>query len=251
MLRLYIAEEIIAGHDIGLSVEQAHHLRNVMRLRAGDSVLVFNSNDGDWQAVLSVVDKKQCLVKVVQQIRPPIKTRALSLAFAPLKQDATNWLIEKATELGVTNFQPLIMDHSNTKKAQLDRYQKIAAEASAQCERQDIPTISPLMPLRDFLSNLPDDFTWLVAMERFDNNQEDSCAQKSHSILSVLFDDFSRSYENNLGLIIGPEGGFSKSEKDLIIKHNKVKTFSLGQRILRAETAAIAALSGCNIVYSV
>ena len=148
------------------------------------------------------------------------------LFFAPLKKTQTDFVIQKATELGVTEICPVTTEHSNTSKIRTDRWRTTVIEASEQCERLTIPGISQLTNLRTALRNFPSSGTLNVALERT-NGKLDECK----------FDN-----AHPCGLLIGPEGGFSEEEREYLIQNDRIQTFSLGENILRAETAAIVGL---------
>ena len=214
---------------ITLSPEQSHYLCHVLRQRVGGTLTVFDGENGDWLATITELVKKQAVIKIESQQRLPVSTKPLWLAFAPLKQDATNFVLEKATELGVTHVQPLWMERSNTQRLNDDRWQKIVIEAAEQCERQDIPTLLPSLKLMAFLDNLPADVQWFVALERSDQ----PC------LLTALQKENPKTW----GFIIGPEGGFSAVEQHILRQHSSVHAISLGTRVLRAETAALSVLA--------
>ncbi|RZI46063.1 16S rRNA (uracil(1498)-N(3))-methyltransferase [Candidatus Finniella inopinata] len=229
MPRLYLNQPLTEKTLITLSLEQSHYLLHVLRQRAGDKVTVFNAENGDWSAVVRESVRKQIVLEINSQIKPAVPTNPLWLAFAPLKQEATNFVLEKATELGVTHVQPLWMDHSNTQRLNEERWQKIMIEAAEQCERQDIPVLLPSLKLMDFLGNLPSEPLWFVALERSDQTPLLSALQKKP--------------QGPYGFIIGPEGGFSAVEQQAFRQHPSLQIISLGWRVLRAETAALTVLA--------
>lgn len=215
MTRIYVNSELSNSKVVVLNKQQQHYLAKVLRFKDGDIFHAFNAEYGEWQIQYG---KAGCIC--LKQIRIPAKSETLWLAFAPIKHDALSFLIEKATELGVTNLQPLITDHTNSQRINMERLEKQVIEASQQCERLDIPIINPPIVLNKFLVNLPESINWYVAMER------------SEARLYI---------SKSCGFIIGPEGGWSESEKLLLAQ--KAAPISLGNNILRAETAALACLS--------
>jgi 16S rRNA (uracil1498-N3)-methyltransferase len=220
MTRLYLNQSLRPGQLVELSKEQRHYLEKVLRLQSGENLLGFNERDGEWQ----ITFEKPNYV-CVTQTRAVQRSEPLWLAFAPLKHDPMTFLIEKATELGATNLQPLLTEHTNTQRINLERLQKNAIEAAQQCERLDIPTIPKSLALGIFLQKLPEDVHWYSAIERSDDGQVKRAVKVNHPA----------------GFIIGPEGGWSESEK-LILK-TRTNNISLGKNILRAETAALVCLS--------
>ncbi len=216
MTRLYINQTLSAGQLVELSKEQRHYLERVLRFQIGQSFLGFNQVCGEWE----IVYEKSCY-RCVTQTRAPCLIEQSWLAFAPLKHDAMTFLIEKATELGVTNLQPILTERTNTQRVNLERLQKNAIEASQQCERLDIPTVHEPVALATFLQKLPQGVHWFAAIER---SEEKRCQLQYPT-----------------GFIIGPEGGWTEKEKQLLKKYST--NLSLGKNILRAETAAVVCLS--------
>lgn len=214
MTRLYLNQTLEAGQLVDLSKEQRHYLERVLRFQVGQSFLGFNQFCGEWE----IVYENSCY-RCVLQTRIPCKVEPSWLAFSPLKHDPMTFLIEKATELGVTNLQPILTKRTNTQRVNLERLQKNAIEAAQQCERLDIPAVHEPMGLSVFLQNLPQGVHWYSAIER----SAESCR-----------------LEYPAGFIIGPEGGWTEKEKELLKKHST--NMSLGKNILRAETAAVVCL---------
>ncbi len=229
MTRLYLNQTLIEKAEIALSLEQSHHIHNVLRYKKEDVIRVFNETNGEWFAKIIALTKKQVIIEIQHQHLQPQNPATLWLAFAPLKQDANTFLLEKATELGVTHLQPLWMERSNTQRLNHQRWEKIVTEASQQCERQDIPKILESQNFIHFLKDLPSHVKWLVALERY----QGPILSKTLSPESLL----------PYGFIVGPEGGFSPSERKLLESNPSVQPTSLGPRILRAETAALSVLA--------
>ena len=229
MIRLYLNTPLSEKIIITLPTEQSHYLCHVLRKRVEDTIVVFNEQNGDWLAKIVELTKKQVLIQLNHQTKVFKASHPMWLAFAPLKQEATNLVLEKSTELGVTHIQPLWMEHSNSQRLNQDRWRKIVIEASEQCERHDIPIILPSLKLTDFLNNLPSSVQWFAGLER----SNETC------ILKALQTSTSKVW----GFIIGPEGGFSATEKQILTKHPSIEVISLSNRVLRAETAALTALA--------
>ncbi len=216
MTRLYLTQTLNTGQIIELTKDQRHYLEKVLRLEAGEHFFGFNGLDGEWKVTF---DKP--LYRCTKHMRLPLLIKPSWLAFAPIKHDPMGFLIEKATELGVTDFQPILSERTNSHRINIDRLAKNAQEAAQQCERLDIPTVHNPLPLTGFLNNLPKDIHWYAALERSDRDTID-----------IQFPT---------GFIIGPEGGWSPQEQLLLKKCTQ--PISLGKNILRAETAAIVCLS--------
>ncbi|AZV38092.1 16S rRNA (uracil(1498)-N(3))-methyltransferase [Komagataeibacter xylinus] len=213
---------------------QAHYLGTVMRQQAGAVVEVFNARDGAWQGVIEHLRRDRCRIRVVEQTRAPAATPGLCLVFAPLKRDATETVIRMGTELGVTHFRPVVTERTNTHRINADRLNAIAIEAAEQCERLDVPAIDPLAPLTTVLSQWPDDTALFAALER---RPQGVAAPTPHV---------------GDGVLIGPEGGFSPREHEMLCRQAFVRPLWLGALVLRADTAAAAALalvgSGLNVL---
>lgn len=223
--RLYLpaSESAFAeGRIIPLLPGQAHYLGNVMRQSVGSSVRVFNERDGEWAGEISVLKKDRGNVLLHSCERPAVATRGVELLFAPLKRDATELVIRMGTELGVTRFRPVITERTNTHRLNLERLSVIATEAAEQCERLDVPEIRVPVPLRVALSEWPEDRVLFAALERRPGEGADMQAA---------------------ALLIGPEGGFSGPEVEMLHRHKAVHALTLGPLVLRAETAVCAGLA--------
>lgn len=238
LIRLYTPENLSSGDGLELAPEQAHYVNNVMRLQEGDPVLIFNGRDGEWQGQIETARKKKCIIRVGGQTRAQEQGPNLQLVFAPLKKQRMDFVMEKATELGVRFFQPIVTQHTSNGRINLDRLQAQVIEASEQCERLEIPDIAPSRDLRTFLDDFAPENSLFVLDER-------GGGLPIHQGLLNHADTFD--FKNPSGpihaFLIGPEGGFSAHEMDLMSKYPFVKRISVGPRILRAETAALSALS--------
>ncbi len=221
MTRLHHPEPLVAGQTIALSDEHVHYLRNVLRYSVGDTLSLFNQESGEFAATITVLTKSKVEVLLGNQTRQPEPERQLTLIFCPIKNDAMHYLIEKCTEVGVTEFQPVIMQHGNIHKINLEKLQRIATDAAQQCERLSVPVIQPLKKLDQVLSGWDHAKTIHVCFERL---PDDSSGSANHS-----------------AILIGPEGGLHPDEVDLLKRQSFVKPLSLGKNILRAETAAVVA----------
>lgn len=228
MIRLYLNYPLETKTRVELNIEQSHYLCHVMRQKKGDTLAVFNPKDGEWLAQIYNIGKKYVSVEIQKFQHKSHSQSILWLAFAPLKKDATDFLLEKATELGVTHLQPLWMERSNTQSLNLKRWEKITIEAAEQCERQDIPLILPSIKLASFLNSLPQQVDWFASIER----------EKSPQLNEIL----PKKDQCSWGFIVGPEGGFSSQEKGLLAQKS-IPSISLGSRILKSETAALSMLA--------
>ena len=223
-IRLYVDAPLHAPAVIAATPEQAHRLLTVMRRGRGDPVRLFNGRDGEWQGHIHASSRGHVELAIDRQLGMQPAERAFWLVFALLKRDATDLLVEKATELGVTDLQPVATERANTHRVNLARLTAIATEAAEQCERLSVPTVHPPQPLHDLLAHWPRDRKLFVAAERATAPPLPPTARP-------------------VALLVGPEGGFSESELDAIKQHPFVTLASLGPRILRAETACIVGLA--------
>lgn len=227
--RLYLPPSDCAyapGLDVSLSSGQAHYLGNVMRQAVGNTVCVFNERDGEWAAEISALRKDKGAVCLTRLQRPFVATEGVELVFAPLKRDATELVIRMGTELGVTRFRPVITERTNTHRLNPDRLAAIAIEAAEQCERLDVPDILPPEPLKYVLASWPETVTLHAALERRPGASQQGPALSDRS-----------------ALLIGPEGGFSEAEAELLLRHPALSPLSLGPLVLRAETAVCSGLA--------
>jgi 16S rRNA (uracil1498-N3)-methyltransferase len=223
-IRLHVAAPLEAGAELAGTPAQAHYLGTVMRRAAGDPVLLFNGRDGEWLARITAIRRDRATLAVESRTRPQAAEPDLWLAFAPLKRDATDLVAAKATELGAAALLPVVTERTNTGRVNRDRLLAIATEAAEQCERLTVPTVAAPVPLATLLRDWPPLRPLFVAAER-----------RPAPHLAAA--------SGPAGLLIGPEGGFTDRELDLLLRHPFVQPASLGPRILRAETAAIVGLA--------
>lgn len=220
-IRLYVEADLAAGDGVALAAGQAHYLRQVMRKGAGAEVLLFNGRDGEWRGAVADLGRNGGRIEVEARSREQVGTVGPALLFAPVKKDRVDFLLEKATELGATSLRPVITQRTVIERVNLDRYRAICVEAAEQCGRLDVPALSEPRRLREVLDDWP-------AAER------------------LLFADTEGGVPiaslppANDAILIGPEGGFSEQERGWLADATAI---SLGPRVLRAETAAAAALA--------
>jgi 16S rRNA (uracil1498-N3)-methyltransferase len=233
--RLFVEEPLAASAVLTLTGNQANHLVNVMRVQSGDAVLLFNGRDGEWQARVAQTRRQACAVRIVRQVRPQRVEPGPWLLFAPIKKAAADFLVEKATELGVSRLWPVFTLHTAASRVNVDRLRAHAIEASEQCERLTVPAIESPLPLGGIAAHWPPDRTLLVLDEHGDGAPiADVLAAGSRA---------GQGWQHPPAFLAGPEGGFAASELDALARLPFVAWVTLGPRILRAETAALAALS--------
>ncbi len=229
--RLYQEIPLSKGLEAQLTLPAAHYLTNVMRLRIGDSFLVFNGHDGEWLATLAGIQKKETFFKVTQLIRPQLAppNSHCQLLFSPIKPHRLSFLLEKATELGVSVLQPILTQHSTVRSFNHSKAMAQVIEAAEQSERLTVPLLNELENLSNILDHWPDDHPLLICDERRDSKP---LVQTLEAIEAL-----------EVSFMVGPEGGFSTTEFSQFEKYPFIKFISLGSTILRTETAALVALA--------
>lgn len=239
--RLFIDHPLAADALAPLDEGQARYLTSVMRLSPGAAVRVFNGPGGEWEATLTAVGRKGLALSVKRQTRAPAQTPDLTLCFAPVKRHGADLIVEKATELGVRRLQPVITRRTVAETVRIDRLRRIAIEAAEQTERLDVPEIDAPTPLGRILDGWDGDKPLIYADEAGDDPAAawGGAAGRARPIGEALRGVTAPS----LALLTGPEGGFDPEERRLLRSLSFVVPVSLGPRILRAETAAIAALA--------
>ncbi len=223
--RLFYPKELKSGLISKLSESQSHYTKNVMRLKQGDKISLFNSSNGEWDASILVHDKDLTEFKVEKLSRPQEEQSNLWLAFSPIKKIPQDMMIQKTTELGIQKFIPLLCERSVVREINIERAEKIATEASEQSNRISVPEILKIQNLESFLKSFPENGKLIFCDINCD----------SSNLKNVL------SKKDPICILIGPEGDFSENERQLIVNHQKTISISLAKNLLRAETAAIAA----------
>lgn len=231
-IRLFVATPLIEQTSVSLDEAPSHYLIHVMKAKIGDPLLLFNAECGEFLAVIETISKKNVSVSLERQTRQPLSSPDVWLLFAPLKKDQTDFVIQKATELGCAKIVPVLTKFTITEKTRIERFKAQAIEAAEQSRRLDVPSIDDAVPLTKVLAN------WnkqrpLYFMDESGNG---------HDVFSI-FGAARIAKENKAALLIGPEGGFSDDELALLRSLPFARGVSLGPRILRAETAVAAALS--------
>ncbi len=230
-IRLFFSKSLSLNLIDKLDKPQSHYLCKVMRLNINQNFSLFNSS-GEWEAKILDLTKNIVQFNITKQLRQKENDKELWLAFSPIKSNYFNFMIQKATELGVTKFFPIVFERSIVRKINKDRLQKIIIEASEQSNRINIPEIKNLKNLSEFLKNFPDNGNLIFC----DIN---SRKEKIDTVLS-------KKRKGAICILIGPEGDFSEIERQSIIDIKQSTALSLAHNILRSETAAIAAISIIN-----
>ena len=223
--RLFVRQPLADGAQVELEAGAANYLGKVMRLGEGDGVLLFDGQSGEWLARIGKAGRKRMTLAVERRTREPEAIPDVWLAFAPVKRAQTDWLVEKATELGAARLIPVMTRRTVAERVKLDRLEAIAIEAAEQCGRTRLPDIAEPTALKAFLEGREASRPLYFADES--GGQRAADAFKPGPAL----------------ILVGPEGGFTNEERALIRAAPNVIPISLGPRILRAETAALAALA--------
>ena len=239
-VRLYVDQPLGPGQPIALTADQAHYIVSVMRLGAGAQILVFNGRDGEWRASLAAVGRRHASLVAEARTAPLRMPPDLWLVFAPLKKARTDFIVEKATELGAARILPVQTRFTNADRIRQDRLQAHAVEAAEQCGGTFVPQVDDMQPLDRLLDAWPAHRRIMWCDEHL--------AGRSSALTGVIAggSDDARQGGRATGpwaILIGPEGGFAEGEQARIRAMPGVCPVSLGPRILRADTAAVAALT--------
>ncbi len=227
-IRLCVNEPLAAGQTVPLSRDQAHYLFGVMRLNTGDAIFVFNGSDGEWRAEVTAESKRAGHLVLQSQTKPQQMPPDLWLLFAPIKKARTDFIVEKATEMGSARIVPVQTRFTNSERINRDRLQAHAVEAAEQCGGTFVPEVAPLVRFDRLLAD------W---------NPERRLMFCDESLVGARASLMAAGPTTKWAIIIGPEGGFSEEERTKLQGLDFVTPVSLGPRILRADTAAVAALT--------
>jgi 16S rRNA (uracil1498-N3)-methyltransferase len=230
--RIFLDTPLSGGTEVALDRDQANYLVNVLRLTKGDGVLLFNGRDGEWQAELTGTGKRSLTGAVGERQREQPAPADLHFLFAPLKHARLDYLVQKAVEMGVSRIQPVLTKHTQVARLNLDRMRANAIEAAQQCGVLAIPEIGEPVAFK----NLAIDAERLLVF-----CDEDAEVTDPVAALAAKCQDKCRALP--LAVLIGPEGGFSEDERETLGKRPNLVRLALGPRILRADTAAVAALA--------
>ena len=230
-VRLYFSDKIQSDLVSQLTKAQSHYVKDVMRLKIGDGFTIFNAQ-GEWNASIESYEKESARIKILDKLRDKKKEQNIWLAFTPIKQNPLNFIIQKGTELGVQKFIPILSERTIVKDINIERVKKIIVESAEQSNRISIPQINNLEPLKFFLSQFPKNGC-LVFCDINCNKSE---------LKNILL----KKIDGPICILVGPEGDFSESERQLIIDLKQTCSLSLASNILRSETAAIAAVTIVN-----
>ena len=242
--RLYVEDRLAAGAMIALGKKPAHYLSGVLRLKSGDNVLVFNGREGEWRAEL-VAAGKGVKLAIQEQAREQTPSADLHYLFAPLKHERLDYMVQKAVEMGVSRLQPIITQHTQVSRINVERMQANAVEAAEQCGILTIPEVGAPMTFARMLAARKPDRLLVFCDEGADVGNPVAAlnaARVTPSSMLPLVGGMTDGGEP-MAVLIGPEGGFSEEERSALLKQSNIVQLSLGPRILRADTAAVAALA--------
>jgi 16S rRNA (uracil1498-N3)-methyltransferase len=229
MQRLFVQAPLSKSAAVEASAEQFNYLANVLRMQEGAEILLFNGRDGEWKAKLAFPTRKKILLEPAEQVREQPPAGDLHYLFAPLKVGRLDYLVQKAVEMGAAMLQPVMTQHVQGKITSLERLQANAVEAAEQCGILTVPEVAQPRKLADLLADWPADRRIIFCDE----------GHEGQNPLPLLADI----EDKKLALLVGPEGGFSEAERILLREQAFVTAIPLGPRILRADTAAVAAMA--------
>ena len=230
-IRLYFPDKIQSDLSSHLPIEQTHYVKDVMRLKKGDKLSIFNTL-GEWNALIESYEKNGAKIKIMEKSRDRDNEKNIWLAFSPIKQNPFNFVIQKGTELGVQRFVPILSERTVVREINVERVKKIIVEASEQSNRISVPEINKPELLKKFLSKFPKNGSLIFCDINSDKNN--------------LKNIFEKKINAPICILIGPEGDFSESERKVIIGLNQTYPVSLAKNILKAETAALSAITIVN-----
>ena len=230
-IRLFHPENITENTTSLLSKEHTHYVVNVMRLKRGSNINFFNK-DGEWLSEIVFLDRDRVEVKFLNKLKEPNKTSNIELAICLVKKSPMDTILQKATELGVSKIIPIVSERTEVKELNFERANKIVVEATEQSNQLIPPQISEVTKLRDYLKNLDDSSKLLFADVNSKENLKTEVLKEAKT----------------LSILIGPEGDFSPSERELILANSNVVPFTISRNILRSDTAVISAISLVNFI---
>lgn len=225
--RLYIKQDFSPGVVHLVDGSQGHYLVNVLRIKLGEYISLFNGREGEWLAEITKIGKGKAMITLREKLADQTSVPDLWYLFAPVKKARLDYMMQKATELGVSLIRPILTKHTNLERLKRDKLIANLIEAAEQCGRMSVPELDEMISLEELLKKWPEDRTLIFCDEAGEAKQ---------------LKDIERSADK-WAILIGPEGGFSEEERTMIRNHKNTEAVTLGPRILRADTAAVAALT--------
>jgi len=230
-VRLYFPDKIQSNLSSHLPKEQTHYVKDVMRLKIGEKLSIFNTL-GEWNVVIESYEKKGAKIKIMEKVRDKDNEKNIWLAFSLIKQNPLNFIIQKGTELGIQKFIPILSERTVVREINIERIKKIIVESSEQSNRISVPEINTPELLKNFLSQFPKNGYLIFCDINSDQNNLKKILEKK--------------IDGPICILIGPEGDFSENERKMIIDLNQTHSISLAKNILKAETAALSAIAIVN-----
>jgi len=227
--RLFVESDLASASSVTLSREASHYLITVLRLGQGDVILLFNGRDGEWLGQIDKADKKSAVLNLVKQTRPQPERTDIDYLFAPIKTARLDYLVQKAVEMGASRLVPVITKHTQYSRLNEERMRANIIEAAEQCGVLHVPDLAPEIKLDALLAQWDSARTLIFCDERAEGEDPIAALQAAK--------------RGPIGVLIGPEGGFSSEERTELLKLPSVTRLSLGPRILRADTAGVAAFA--------
>jgi len=233
--RLYVEAALTSGHTLELDPAQANYLRNVLRLKGGAPVLVFNGRDGEWRATLADRGKRALSLALGEQVRDQTTPLDLHYLFAPLKHARLDYMVQKAVEMGASRLQPVLTRHTQVARVNLERMRANAIEAAEQCGILTLPEIAAPAGLEQLLTERKPERLLIFCDEEAEVKDPLASLAAAHPAAGSTAPSFA--------VLIGPEGGFAEDERASLLRAPNLVRLALGPRILRGDTAAVAALA--------
>ena len=228
--RLFVDAALAAGKTVGLERSQSNYLGNVLRLSEGDTILVFNGRDGEWLASITGRKRPDSLT-IVTQSRPQDRLPDLACVFAPLKHARLDYMVQKAVEMGASSLQPVLTRFTQVTRVNGERMRANVIEAAEQCGILSLAKVAEPMPLDRYVSQRAGERLLVFCDEASDTSNPLQALQSGAAV------------SDGIDILIGPEGGFAEDERAILLRQPRTLRLSLGPRILRADTAAVAALA--------
>ncbi|MBZ0215893.1 MAG: 16S rRNA (uracil(1498)-N(3))-methyltransferase [Fimbriimonadaceae bacterium] len=227
--RLFVTDDLASDETVVPEKDQIHYLINVMRMKPGRPILLFNGRDGEWRAEVTDISRRTCSLTLVEQTRKQEPIGDIHYLFAPVKRARLDYMVQKATELGASVIQPVLTRHTHIERINLDRLKANVIEAAEQCGILAIPEVLPATKLDAILDN------WDITRRLIFCDENAPVADPISALRQLS--------PGPLAVLLGPEGGFDDAERKRLLHQDFVKPIALGPRIMRADTAAIAALT--------
>jgi len=241
--RVHVETPLAAGENVAFDREQANYLLNVLRLKGGDPVLLFNGRDGEWRAHLTLAGKRSLTATPEERLREQPRPNDLHFLFAPLKHARLDYMVQKAVEMGVSRLQPVLTQHTQVTRINLERMRANAIEAAEQCGVLAVPDVEEPVSFARVAGTADADRLLVFCDEDAEVKAPIAALDQTRPTGGALLPAEAARAAWPMAVLIGPEGGFSEEERGALVRRPNTVRISLGPRILRADTAAVAALA--------